>query len=39
MVAQDSEKSITEKVSDAITGHAPSTEGRKYGAPMVEDMA
>jgi integrase len=30
---------ITEKVSDAITGHAPPTEGRKYGAPTVEDMA
>jgi integrase len=30
---------ITEKVHDAITGHAPATEGRKYGPPTVEDMA
>jgi integrase len=30
---------ITEKVSDAVTGHAPPTEGRKYGVPTVEDMA
>ncbi|GAA0018530.1 site-specific integrase [Bradyrhizobium diazoefficiens] len=30
---------ISEKVSDAITGHAPPTEGRKYGAPTIEDMA
>jgi integrase len=30
---------ITEKVSDAITGHAASTTGRSYGAPTVEDMA
>jgi integrase len=30
---------ITEKIHDAITGHAPPTEGRKYGAPTVEDMA
>jgi integrase len=30
---------ITERVSDAITGHAPLTEGRKYGAPTLKDMA
>jgi hypothetical protein len=30
---------ITEKIHDAITGHAAPTEGRKYGAPTVEDMA
>jgi integrase len=30
---------ITERVSDAITGHAPATVGRGYGAPNVEDMA
>jgi integrase len=30
---------ISERVSDAITGHAPLTEGRKYGAPRLEDMA
>jgi integrase len=30
---------IAEKVHDAITGHAPTSEGRKYGAPTVEDMA
>jgi integrase len=30
---------ISEKVHDAITGHAPATEGRKYGAPTLEDMA
>jgi integrase len=30
---------IPEKIHDAITGHAPTTEGRKYGAPTVEDMA
>jgi integrase len=30
---------ITEKLHDAITGHAAPTEGRKYGAPTVEDMA
>jgi integrase len=30
---------ISEKVSDAITGHAPATIGRSYGAPTVEDMA
>jgi hypothetical protein len=26
-------------MSDAITGHAAATDGRKYGAPTVEDMA
>jgi integrase len=30
---------ITEKVHDAITGHTPATEGRKYGPPSVADMA
>ena len=30
---------ISEKVHDAITGHTAPTEGRKYGAPTVEDMA
>jgi len=30
---------ITEKVHDAITGHAPATEGRKYGQPSVADKA
>jgi integrase len=30
---------ISERVSDAITGHAAATVGRTYGAPTVEDMA
>lgn len=30
---------IIEKVHDAITGHRPATEGRKYGQPTVLDMA
>jgi integrase len=30
---------ISERVSDAITGHSPQTEGRKYGQPTLEDMA
>lgn len=30
---------ITEKVHDAITGHTPATEGRKYGPPNIADMA
>jgi integrase len=30
---------ISEKVHDAITGHTPPSEGRKYGPPTVEDMA
>jgi integrase len=30
---------ISERVSDMITGHAPQTEGRKYGAPTLQDMA
>jgi integrase len=30
---------ISERVSDAITGHAPQSEGRKYGAPTLEIMA
>lgn len=30
---------ITEKVHDAITGHAPASEGRKYGQPSVTDKA
>jgi hypothetical protein len=29
---------ISDRVSDAITGHVPQTEGRKYGAPTLEDM-
>lgn len=30
---------MSERVSDAITGHSPQTEGRKYGQPTLEDMA
>jgi integrase len=30
---------ISDRVSDAITGHAPPTEGRAYGAPILVDMA
>ena len=30
---------IAEKMSDAITGHAPASTGRKYGPATVEDMA
>jgi integrase len=30
---------MSDRVSDAITGHAPQTEGRAYGAPTLEDMA
>jgi integrase len=30
---------IADRFSDAITGHAPPTEGRAYGAPTLEDMA
>jgi integrase len=30
---------ISDRVSDTITGHAPPTEGRGYGAPTLEDMA
>jgi integrase len=30
---------ISERVSDAITGHSPQTEGRKYGQPTLVDMA
>jgi integrase len=30
---------ISDRASDAITGHAPPTEGRKYGKPTLEDMA
>lgn len=30
---------ISEKMSDAITGHAPANEARKYGRPPVKDMA
>jgi integrase len=30
---------ISEKTHDEITGHEHATEGRKYGAPTVEDMA
>jgi integrase len=30
---------ISERMSDAITGHAPKSEGARYGAPTIEDMA
>jgi hypothetical protein len=30
---------ISEKMSDAITGHAPANVARSYGAPSVGDMA
>ena len=30
---------ISEKMSDAITGHAPASVSRSYGAPTVADMA
>ena len=30
---------IPEKMSDAITGHAPASTGRRYGPATVEDMA
>jgi integrase len=30
---------ISERVLEAITGHAPLTTGRGYGAPTLEDMA
>jgi integrase len=30
---------IQEKMSDAITGHAPASVGRSYGTPSVGDMA
>jgi integrase len=30
---------MSEKYSDAITGHAPPTVGRAYGAPTLEDLA
>jgi integrase len=30
---------ISDRVSDAITGHAPPTQGRAYGAPTLGDMA
>jgi integrase len=30
---------ISERISDAITGHAPTTSGRGYGRPTVADMA
>lgn len=30
---------ITEKMHDAITGHSPASEGRKYGQPTAEDLA
>jgi integrase len=30
---------ISERVHDAITGHAPTTAGRTYGQATVEDMA
>ena len=30
---------ITERMSDTITGHAHKSEGARYGAPTIEDMA
>lgn len=30
---------VSERVSDAITGHAPAYVGRSYGAPTLADMA
>jgi integrase len=30
---------ISDRVSDAITGHTPTTEGGKYGRPTLGDMA
>jgi integrase len=30
---------ITERMSDYITGHAPATVSRGYGAPTLKDMA
>jgi integrase len=30
---------ISEKISDAITGHAQASVGRGYGAPTIEDLA
>jgi hypothetical protein len=30
---------ISERISDAITGHAPHTVARSYGAPTLSDMA
>jgi integrase len=30
---------ISDRVSDAITGHAPPTAGRAYGTPILADMA
>ncbi len=30
---------ISERMSDYITGHKHGTEGAKYGAPTLEDMA
>jgi hypothetical protein len=30
---------IPERILDAITGHAPATVGRGYGAPTLADMA
>lgn len=37
--AQAERVGITEKVSDAITGHAPANVSRSYGKPTVADMA
>jgi hypothetical protein len=30
---------MSERINDAITGHAPPSEGRKYGPPKVASMA
>jgi integrase len=37
MVAERS--GVSERISDAITGHAPVTAGRAYGKPNLSDMA
>jgi integrase len=36
---QAARNGIVENVNDAIVGHAPASEGRKYTVPTVEDMA
>ena len=30
---------MSEKASDALTGHSPASQGRRYGAPAVEDLS
>jgi hypothetical protein len=29
---------VPERLSDYITGHAPASEGRSYGAPLLSDL-